>query len=283
MTLPATQPHDSSADLHPLIASGNVVVLTGAGCSTESGIPDYRGPGRTGPPRTPILHDAFLRRPEVRQRYWARATLGWARFSAAEPNRAHRAIAALERAGFLAGVITQNVDRLHQRAGSHNVIELHGALAEVHCLDCRALHPRDEVHLRLLEANPSWLGRTTTAAPDGDSELEADLVESFRVVSCRDCGGPLKPNVVFFGGNVAPAIVASSYSLVESASALLVVGSSLQVFSGYRFVRRAHERGLPVAILNQGPTRGDALATLRLDAQAGEVLKMLVDRLGLID
>jgi NAD-dependent deacetylase sirtuin 4 len=262
-----------------LVAGRRVVALTGAGCSTESGIPDYRGAGTPAPARKPIQHDAFLRRPEVRQRYWARATVGWARFSRARPNAAHRALAALEEAGVLAGVITQNVDRLHQEAGSRRVVELHGALAEVLCLDCGAGEPRAEVQDRLLAVNPGWLDRAGVMAPDGDADLPAGEVATFEVVGCRRCGGTLKPDVVFFGGNVSEGTLASAWELFDEAGALLVVGSSLAVYSGFRFARRASERGLPIAVVNLGPTRADELAQALIAERAGDVLPQLAARL----
>jgi NAD-dependent deacetylase sirtuin 4 len=264
-----------------LLEARRCVALTGAGCSTESGIPDYRGGGRTGP-RSPIQHDAFVRRAEVRQRYWARATLAWSRFSAARPNAAHRALAALERAGLLAGIITQNVDRLHQAAGSRRVVELHGALADVRCLGCGRVEPRAGVHGRLLDENPGWLEDVAAVpglAPDGDVELPAEAVEQFRVVTCAGCGGALKPDVVFFGGTVAEPVLRAAWELFDEAEALLVIGSSLAVYSGFRFVRRADERGLPVALVNVGPTRADDMAHIRLSARAGEALPEIARRL----
>jgi NAD-dependent deacetylase sirtuin 4 len=262
-----------------LMAGRRLVALTGAGCSTESGIPDYRGAGRPQPARAPIQHDAFLRRPEVRQRYWARATVGWARFSLARPNAAHHALAALEQAGVLAGVITQNVDRLHHEAGSRRVVELHGALADVLCLDCGATEPRAEVQDRLLAVNPGWLDRAAALAPDGDADLPAEEVAAFEVVGCRRCGGTLKPDVVFFGGNVGEATLARAWSLFDEAAVLLVVGSSLAVYSGFRFARRASERGLPIAVINLGPTRADELAHSLVAERAGDVLPQLAARL----
>jgi NAD-dependent deacetylase sirtuin 4 len=262
-----------------LVAGHRVVALTGAGCSTESGIPDYRGAGSPAPARHPIQHDAFLRRPEVRQRYWARSTVGWARFSRARPNAAHNALAQLEEAGVLAGVITQNVDRLHQEAGSRRVVELHGALADVLCLECGAAEPRAEVQDRLLAVNPGWLDRAAAMAPDGDADLPAGEVATFEVVGCRRCGGTLKPDVVFFGGSVAERTLATAWELFEEAGVLLVVGSSLAVYSGFRFVRRAAERALPIAVVNLGPTRADELAHERIAARAGDVLPRLAARL----
>ena len=276
-------PEGSSDDFGPLaalLAGRRIVALTGAGCSTESGIPDYRGSGR--PARNPIQHDAFMRRSEVRQRYWARATLGWERFKGARPNAAHAALAELEATGALAGVITQNVDRLHHQAGSRRVVELHGALADVRCLGCGAHEPRADLQQRLVAANPSWtaralleLQRRDAVRPDGDAELSVETVADFQVVGCRQCGGPLKPDVVFFGGTVAESTLTAAWALLGDAQALLVVGSSLTVYSGFRFVRRAHELGMPIGIVNVGPTRGDALAQARVAAPVGQVLPRL--------
>ncbi len=288
MAQPAAAPEDDAssdglARLHGLLAPGSVVVLTGAGCSTESGIPDYRGAGRPARPRGPIQHDAFLRRPEVRQRYWARATLGWARFSAAEPNAAHRALAALERAGIVTGLITQNVDRLHQRAGSQRVVELHGALADVVCLACGGFEARAALQQRLLRSNPGWLDRAASLAPDGDADLPDAEVASFRVSACLACGGVLKPDVVFFGGSVERSTVEAAWALIDAARTLLVVGSSLTVYSGYRFALRARERGMNIGLVNLGPTRADALACARLPWRAGDALSRLTVLLGVAE
>jgi NAD-dependent deacetylase sirtuin 4 len=261
-----------------LLQGRRFVALTGAGCSTESGIPDYRGPGKEAQVRKPIMHDAFIRRPEVRRRYWARATLGWSRFSDAEPNAAHRALAALETGGELCGLITQNVDRLHHRAGSRRVVELHGALAEVLCLACGRRYARAELQERLLGANPGWLEQVVPVAPDGDADLPGEAVEGFTVVDC-ECGGMLKPDVVFFGAGVPPATTTAAWELFDEAEALLVVGSSLTVWSGYRFVRKAAERGMPIALVNMGPTRADDLIHARVDEPAGQVLPRLASRL----
>jgi NAD-dependent deacetylase sirtuin 4 len=268
-----------------LMRGKRTVALTGAGCSTESGIPDYRGPNAR--PRTPIQHREFVDKPEARRRYWARSLLGWPQLAAARPNAAHRALAALEHAGAIAGVITQNVDGLHAAAGSRDVVELHGALARVRCLTCEAITSRTALQDQLLAANPqlaTLIGDARIApgdaelpprmAPDGDSELEDRLVAGFEVVACT-CGGVLMPDVVFFGGSVPRPTLDAAWAMFERAELLLVVGSSLAVFSGYRFVRRAAEHGVPVAILNQGPTRGDPHACLRLDARAGEALPAL--------
>jgi NAD-dependent deacetylase sirtuin 4 len=269
-------------DLVTLLGGRRFVALTGAGCSTESGIPDYRGQGRAGP-RNPIQHDAYLRRPDVRQRYWARATVGWTRFGGARPNAAHLALAALERSGALAGVITQNVDRLHHAAGSRRVVELHGALADVTCLACGVAWPRADVHERLVAENPGWLEHAAAPSPDGDAELPDDAVAAFRVVACARCGGVLKPDVVFFGGTVGEPTMVQAWALFGAAEALLVVGSSLAVYSGFRFARRAHELGLPVALVNDGPTRADELADVKVAARAGELLPRLARALGVMD
>jgi len=261
-----------------LLAGRRLVALTGAGCSTESGIPDYRGAGRPVR-RQPLQHAAFVREAAVRQRYWARATVAWERFSAARPNPAHEALAALERGGIVRGVITQNVDRLHHAAGSARVVELHGALAEVRCLVCARAELRAALQERLLAANPSWLARTAALAPDGDADLPADGIAAFEVPGCLVCEGPLMPDVVFFGGSVPAEKTEAAWSLLDEADALLVVGTSLAVLSGFRYVRGAAERGLPVAIVNQGPTRADSVATLRVDAAAGLILPALAARL----
>lgn len=279
----AVAPGIDLAALLGVLDGRRLVALTGAGCSTESGIPDYRGLGRS-PSRTPIQHDAFLRRPEVRRRYWARATVGWVRFRGARPNPAHDALAAMEADGALAGVITQNVDRLHAVAGSRCVVELHGALEDVRCLGCGALEARTGVHQRLLAENPGWLERVSDEIrrgirPDGDAELPEEQIADLRVVACRACGGVLKPDVVFFGGSVPPPTLQAAWALFDQAEALLVIGSSLTVWSGYRFVRRAGELGVPVAIVNLGPTRADSEAAVRVAARAGDVIPALAHAL----
>ncbi len=262
------------------LAGRRLAVLTGAGCSTESGIPDYRGPGTLARARNPIQYREFVRSAEARKRYWARSLLGWPRVRAARPNPAHRALAALESAGVATGLITQNVDRLHHAAGSRCVVELHGALERVRCLGCGAVTDRAAVQERLLALNPDWPARSAALAPDGDADLPAQLVAGFRVAGCPACGGDLKPDVVFFGESVPRATVDAAAALVDSAGALLVVGSSLAVFSGYRFARRAGERGIPVVIVNLGGTRADSLAAARVDGRAGEVLPVIAARLG---
>ena len=271
-------------DLAPLVSllhGRRAVVLTGAGCSTESGIPAYRGEGAPARPRTPIQHRAFLDRAETRQRYWARSVLGWPRLATAQPNAAHLALAELERRGVLAGVITQNVDGLHAAAGSRAVVELHGAVGRVRCLGCGGGSARDALQAKLVAANPGWLDRAARAetAPDGDADLADHLVTDFSVVPCERCGGTLMPDVVFYGGTVPRATLDAAWALFDAASVLLVVGSSLSLFSGYRFVLRAAERKMPVAIVNRGPTRGDDRAAARLDARAAIALPALAGAL----
>jgi NAD-dependent deacetylase sirtuin 4 len=260
------------------VARGRVVVLTGAGVSTESGIPDYRSPEALARPRRPITGPDFIRSPAVRRRYWARATAGWERIRGARPGPAHEALATLERGGAVTCVITQNVDRLHQAAGSRRVIELHGALAEVTCLDCGRFEDRDAVQARLREANAAWEGRHGTAAqtaqtaPDGDAEISDEAVAAFEVPGCAICGGVLKPHVVFFGENVPRVVVDRAFAALDEADALLVAGTSLAVFSGYRFLRRAAERGIWIGIVNRGPVRGEEHAALKIEASTGHVL-----------
>jgi len=265
--------------------SRRLVVLTGAGCSTESGIPDYRSPGGAWTRHKPIQYSAFVRSAEVRRLYWARSYRGWPRFEAARPNDAHRALAELEARGKVHQLITQNVDDLHQEAGSRAVVQLHGRNRLVVCLDCGAELARARVQERLAEANAEWLEETNHLrvdeadfAPDGDANVASDLAGRFRVVDCERCGGVLKPAVVFFGESVPREKVELAMQRVEEADALLVAGSSLTVWSGFRFVKRAHERGLPIAIVNIGPTRGDDLATIKVESSLGLVLPELVAR-----
>jgi len=207
---------------------------------------------------------------------------GWPRIAAARPNLGHSALAMLERKGLLVGVITQNVDGLHQAAGSQRVVELHGALARVRCLGCGQIESRANVQNRLLEANPHWAGQTAPIAPDGDADLDTALFDEFQLPVCVGCGGVLKPDVVFFGENVPPHVKDAAFALFDEGEVLLVVGSSLTVYSGFRFVRRASERAVPVAIVNLGPTRGDDFAALRLDARLGDVLPRFCAALGVV-
>jgi NAD-dependent SIR2 family protein deacetylase len=258
-----------------LLAEPGVLVLTGAGVSTDSGIPDYRGPG--APRRTPMSFSEFVSGPHAQQRYWARSHLGWQRMAGSEPNAGHRALATMERQGRVSAVITQNVDSLHRRAGSEVVVDLHGRVSDVVCLTCRDRSSRVSLHQRLVELNPGFgVGVDVTTAPDGDVHLEQ--VGGFRVAGCRHCGGPLKPDVVFFGENVPRERVDRCYALVDRARALLVAGSSLAVLSGLRFVRHAHRAGIPVVLVNRGTTRGDDLATVKLDAGCSETLELFAAR-----
>jgi NAD-dependent SIR2 family protein deacetylase len=258
-----------------LLAGRRVVVLSGAGISTDSGIPDYRGPD--APARRPMTYDEFVSGPAAQQRYWARSHVGWRRMTRARPNDGHRAVAALQRGGVVTTVITQNVDGLHQAAGSDDVIDLHGRLSRVVCLDCGDVSDRAALDRRLAELNPGFAREQTVAAasmaPDGDAELAS--VAGFRVAPCLVCGGVLKPDVVFFGENVPGARVRLCYDAVDAAGALLVAGSSLTVQSGLRFVRRAHGRGLPIVLVNRGATRGDPLVTEKIDAGCTPVLLAL--------
>lgn len=258
-----------------LLRGRRLAVLTGAGCSTESGIPDYRGEGTRRRARNPIQYRAFVTDAAVRARYWARSTLGWPRFAKARPNPGHYALARLEQAGLLVGLITQNVDRLHHRAGSRRVLELHGSLATVRCLTCGHAIDRDAFQQWLLELNPGWSAHAAELAPDGDADLPDELTTRFRVPDCPRCGGILKPDVVFFGENVPRERVEAARRIVAAADVLLVAGSSLAVYSGYRFVLEAARQRKPIALVNLGPTRGDALATLRLEGRTGEVLPRL--------
>jgi NAD+-dependent protein deacetylase sirtuin 4 len=263
--------------LRELMRGKSVVALTGAGLSTESGIPDYRSPEALARGvRRPIHGPEFVRSEAVRRRYWARSTLGWERMRLAEPNAGHRAIAELERRGVVAHVVTQNVDRLHHKAGSRHVTELHGALAEVACLSCGAVEDRDALQARIATLNPGWgAARGAPIAPDGDADLHGDVIDAFVVPACERCGGVLKPRVVFFGDNVARPVVEEAFAAVDAGDVLLVVGSSLAVFSGYRFLRRAVEGGIPVAILNRGPVRGEEHAAVKVEASAGAALAAL--------
>jgi len=275
----AGRPDGALGPLAELVAAGGVVVLSGAGLSTESGIPDYRGPTGLARRAQPMTYQTFVSGAAARQRYWARSHQGWRHIAAAAPNAGHRAVAELGRRGLLTGIITQNVDGLHQAAGATGVVELHGSLSRVRCLGCGQRTPREQLDQRLRDANPGWAVRATAVNPDGDVVLPDEAVTAFQVVDCAACGGLLKPDVIFFGENVPPGRVAACYDLVGRASALVVLGSSLTVMSGFRFVRQAARHGIPVVIVNHGPTRGDALATVKLDAPLGETLTALTARL----
>jgi len=269
----------SFGTLVDVVAAGGVLILSGAGLSTESGIPDYRGPTGLARRATPMTYQTFTGSAEARRRYWARSYLGWRHIARAAPNHGHRAVAELGRLGLLAGIITQNVDGLHQAAGASGVTELHGSLHRVTCLSCGQRTPRTDLDRRLAEANAGWDEAAALINPDGDAVLEDAATQTFLVVDCRACRGVLKPDVVFFGENVPPERARACYAMVERASSLVVLGSSLTVMSGLRYVRHAAKLGLPVVIVNQGSTRGDAHATAILDAPLGQVLTALVARI----
>jgi NAD-dependent SIR2 family protein deacetylase len=258
-------------------AHGRAVALTGAGISTESGIPDYRGPTGALRRNTPMTYQSFTSDPVARNRYWARSYLGWPQILNAQPNDGHHAVAELQRIGRISKVITQNVDGLHQAAGASDVVELHGGLDRTICLNCGDVASRGGLDERLREANPSFDAFIEQVNPDGDVELADDQLAGFVMVSCLVCNaGPIKPDVVFFGETVPRARVDHCFQLVDEASALLVLGSSLTVMSGYRFVLRAAKRAIPIAIVNQGATRGDQHAQLRVAEPLGELLTALL-------
>ena len=263
--------------LRELMAAGGVVVLSGAGLSTESGIPDYRGVTGAARPSTPMTYQAFTGSAEARQRYWARSHLGWRTISRVRPNAGHLAVARLQNQGLITRIVTQNVDGLHQAGGALDVLDLHGALDRVVCLGCQELTSRENLERRLTDANPGFTRVDVPMKPDGDVDLEE--TGGFVVVGCASCGGLLKPDVVFFGETVPRERVHQALAWLDAASSLLVLGSSLTVMSGYRFVLYAAKHGIPVAIVNQGPTRGDAQASVRVDAPLGAVLTELAARL----
>jgi NAD-dependent SIR2 family protein deacetylase len=279
-----TQAADTRTDelsaIAALLERGNVLALTGAGISTESGIPDYRGPD--GNRRvTPMQYSEFVGSSDARQRYWARSYVGWQRFNQARPNIGHESVARLQRAGQIGPVITQNVDGLHQSAGATEVTELHGSLAKVVCLTCGDRTSRWDLDERMRESNPGYTVTSDEIRPDGDIVLNDLDVAAFRIPLCLVCGrDTLKPKVVFFGESVPKPLVEHCFRLTEQADALLVLGSSLKVMSGYRFVRRAAALGIPVAIITRGSTRGDGEARLQLDAALGVTLTELVSRVG---
>ena len=252
-------------------------VLTGAGCSTASGLGDYRDSKGQWKRKQPITGQTFLNDEHARNRYWARSSVGWPSFSQAQPNKAHHALRSLERKNKLSLLVTQNVDQLHQKAGHQNVIDLHGVLATVSCVACQGKETRDDYQQRLILSNP-WLSDLTAQhAPDGDADLETEFVESMDVPNCTDCNGLLKPDVVFFGENVAKTIVQQSMDALRDADALLVAGSSLMVYSGFRFCRDAQKRSQPIIIINNGKTRADELAALNIQGDCGNLLQALVD------
>jgi NAD-dependent SIR2 family protein deacetylase len=280
VTGPGVAADAAVGSLAALLARGPALVVTGAGISTDSGIPDYRDAAGRLRHAAPMTYDRFRSSAAERQRYWARSHLGWPRFAAARPNVSHLVVADLQRSGRLAGVVTQNVDRLHTVAGAQGAIDLHGRLDRVVCLGCGGRRPRLEVGLRLDAVNPGFRDEpeaTGRSRPDGDLELDDARIRRFRVVDCRRCDGVLKPDVVFFGERVPAGRFRRALARLDDASSLLVLGSSLMVGSGYRFVTAARRRGVPVAIVNRGVTRGDPHATLRVDAPLAPVLVALRD------
>ncbi|MEM7430705.1 MAG: NAD-dependent protein deacetylase [Pseudomonadota bacterium] len=267
---------DNLQKLTMLVAEvDSVTVLTGAGVSTGSGIPDYRDRNGEWKQAPPMQFGEFANSGEARQRYWARSYVGWKRFGKAEPNAAHHALVRMESAGKIDTVITQNVDRLHSHAGSERVIDLHGDLSKVRCIDCNETASRAAFQHAMKQSNPDWHARVFRYRPDGDAELGSDSHLNFKVPPCLACGGRLKPDVVMFGESVPKERVEAAMAAVDRADALLIAGSSLMVFSGFRFARRAHELGTPIAVVNRGKTRADDIATLKVDADCGEVLSML--------
>jgi len=265
-----------TALLEHLEGSRRIAVITGAGCSTRSGIGDYRDEQGAWKRHPPVQMQEFLHQEPARRRYWARSMLGWPRIARARPNAAHVALAGLEQAGLLAGLITQNVDGLHQQAGQRQVLELHGTLGIVVCLECGARSDRLTVQQRLEQDNTFLLDTPASAAPDGDADLAGDVdLSDFRVPACGRCGGRLKPDVVFYGDSVPRQRVARAGELIESADAVLIVGSSLMVFSGFRFCRLARQLGIPLVAVNRGRTRADDWLAVKVDADCAEVLPAL--------
>jgi len=275
------QENDHLDTLHRVMAERRFLVLTGAGISTSSGIPDYRDSEGVRRGKAPMMFQEFLATPEARRRYWARAMLGWPRVRIAHPNQAHRALATLQQRQRITGLITQNVDTLHDQAGSHDVIELHGSLHRVLCLDCQLPSERDLIQRRMEIDNPYLAGVDAVQAPDGDTLLDPAFEERFQVPHCPHCGGQrLKPDVVFFGENVAPATAARAIAAVGDAEGLLVVGSSLMAYSAFRLCKAMVDQGKPVIAINLGKTRGDELLQLKVEASCERLLPLLAERLG---
>jgi NAD-dependent SIR2 family protein deacetylase len=262
-----------------VLAHRRLFVLTGAGCSTGSGIPDYRDSEGAWKRRPPMNFRTFMDDATARARYWARGMIGWRMFGNVAPNAAHAALAELERQGRLSVLVTQNVDGLHQAAGSRDVVDLHGRMDQVRCMQCGHTLPRTAMQDELESLNPAWQDLDATDAPDGDADLDGIDFSSFRVPPCPVCGGILKPDVVFFGETVPRDRVARANEGLAQASAVLVVGSSLMVYSGYRFVAAASRAGLPIAAINLGRTRADTLFTLKIEQACGTALSQLLDTL----
>lgn len=258
-----------------IAANTRLFILTGAGCSTDSGIPDYRDANGEWKRTPPVTYQAFVGTQATRQRYWARNLVGWRRFGSAQPNTTHRALAKLEQQDKVAMLLTQNVDRLHQAAGNQNVIDLHGRMDVIRCLACERRLPRGDFQAELLHLNPSWANIDARDAPDGDADLQEQDFSRFVVPVCSDCGGMLKPDVVFFGENVPRDRVDAAMRAMHESDAVLVVGSSLMVYSGYRFVHAAVAAHKPVAAVTLGRTRADALLTLKVDQSCAKALAFL--------
>jgi NAD-dependent SIR2 family protein deacetylase len=266
----------SAATLPEFVAAHpRLFVLTGAGCSTDSGIPDYRDANGGWKRPQPVTYQAFVGELATRQRYWARSLVGWRRFGRAQPNAAHHALARLEQQGKLTLLLTQNVDRLHQAAGSENVVDLHGRLDQVRCLACELRMPRMDFQAELVQLNPAWANLDAADAPDGDADLDGQYFSSFQVPSCPHCVGLLKPDVVFFGENVPRERVDVGMQALHDADAMLVIGSSLMVYSGYRFAHAAARAGKPIAAVNMGHTRADPLLSLKIEQPCAQALAFL--------
>ena len=260
------------AELQQLLAAGGVFVLSGAGVSTDSGIPDYRDERGGWKGRAPIQYRDFVASDAVRRRYWARSMLGFPLLAGAQPNAAHHALAKLEKQSSVSLLVTQNVDGLHRRAGSDSVVDLHGRLDQVRCLGCGALSARAALQSELVGRNPDFTRANAIVKPDGDAELSDVDYERFEIVACELCGGMLKPHVVFFGENVPVERVTPAMAALERAKLLLIVGTSLMVFSGFRFARAAVRFGVPIAIVNRGVTRADELSMLKIQGNVGDIL-----------
>jgi NAD-dependent SIR2 family protein deacetylase len=273
-----------TTDLHDFVdRHRRLFVLTGAGCSTNSGIPDYRDADGNWKRAQPVTYQAFMGQEATRRRYWARSMIGWRRFGRARPNDAHRALARLEAMGRSEVLLTQNVDRLHQTAGSDRVIDLHGRLDLVRCMGCERRMPRAELQDELARLNPAWVELDAADAPDGDADIESAAFASFTVPPCRHCGGVLKPDVVFFGENVPRDRVDAATRHLEQADAMLIVGSSLMVYSGFRFVQAAARAGKPIAAINLGRTRADDLLALKVEQSCEDALAFLLHRSGEVE
>ncbi|WP_417226455.1 NAD-dependent protein deacetylase [Amphritea sp.] len=269
-----SQPLSDFIHQHP-----RLFILTGAGCSTQSGIPDYRDSNGQWKRQPPVQHRDFLTSHATRQRFWARSLIGWPLMANARPNSVHNSLQQLEQKGYCQQLVTQNVDRLHQLAGQQQVIDLHGRSDQVICMDCQQLHDRNQIHQQMAAENPAFAHYTASAAPDGDADLEGVDFSHFKVTGCAACGGMLKPNVVFFGDNVPKERVFSALDSLEQADALLVIGSSLMVYSGFRFCKQAAQRNIPIAAITHGKTRADELLSLKLDGDISAFLTPSVSAL----